>query len=82
MEGSRQDQQHTNLHPPELNVRTALRDVVQSIAPGCSRDINARLLNRAWAILLDRDAADTAEVYGCSSSNKAMAYITYALHRF
>jgi hypothetical protein len=81
MESFRQDQHHPNLHPPELNFRTALRDVVQSIAPGCSKDIKSRLLNRAWAILLDRDAADTAEVC-CSSSSKAMAYITYALHRF
>jgi hypothetical protein len=62
MEVSRQDQQHTKLHPPELDVRTALRDVVQSIAPGCSRDTRSRLLNRAWAILLDLDAADTAQV--------------------
>jgi hypothetical protein len=83
MEGSRQKQQHTGLHPPELDVRTALRDVVQHIAPGCSRDATSRLFHRAWAILLDRDAADTAQVCAhCSSSNNAMRYVPPACALF
>jgi hypothetical protein len=71
MEACSQDQQHANLHAPELNVRTALRNVVQQVAAGCSRtcpDVCSRLLNRAWAILLDLDAADTSQVRESSSN--------------
>uniref|UniRef100_A0A383VBK2 Gamma tubulin complex component C-terminal domain-containing protein n=1 Tax=Tetradesmus obliquus TaxID=3088 RepID=A0A383VBK2_TETOB len=62
MEICTQDQRHANLHAPELNVRTALRGVVQQVAAGCGRNNCSRLLSKAWAILLDLDAADTSEV--------------------
>lgn len=70
MESCTQDQRHANLHAPELNVRTALRGVVQQVAAGCGRNNCSRLLSKAWAILLDLDAADTSEVGKEHSSSR------------
>jgi hypothetical protein len=56
------DRQRGDVNPPELNVKTALRDVVQHVAAGCGRQTCSKLLNKAWAILLDRGATDTAQV--------------------